>query len=123
MGRTYIYPENLRARAVFWLWDVRDLAVTGICAAISVPALTGAGLYLPAAMTLLWAFLTMRRSDACVLDFLVRAVRYFVTGQQYFEWGAGRRKERSGPGAAGESRAGEPRSGISPASAGFPKME
>ena len=26
----YIYPENLRAKAKLWLWELRDVAVIGI---------------------------------------------------------------------------------------------
>lgn len=28
----YIYPDNLKAKATMWLWELKDLAVIGILA-------------------------------------------------------------------------------------------
>ena len=32
----YIYPDNLKSKAVLWLWELRDIAVIGVGALISV---------------------------------------------------------------------------------------
>ena len=32
----YIYPDNLKAKATMWLWELKDLAVIGILVLISV---------------------------------------------------------------------------------------
>lgn len=32
----YIYPDNLKSKASMWLWELKDLAVTGIIVLISV---------------------------------------------------------------------------------------
>ena len=39
----YIYPDNLKSRATLWLWQLKDLGITGVCAVASVLALTQAG--------------------------------------------------------------------------------
>ena len=38
------------------------------------------------ALTFAFAFLTIRADESSVLDFIIRAVRYFLTVQQYYEW-------------------------------------
>ena len=32
----YIYPENLKAKPMLWLWLLRDIAIIGVAALISV---------------------------------------------------------------------------------------
>ena len=36
----FIYPDNLKAKPMLWLWLLRDIAVIGIGALLSVLALT-----------------------------------------------------------------------------------
>ena len=36
----FLYPENLRAKALLWLWELRDVAVIGTGFLLSVLALT-----------------------------------------------------------------------------------
>ncbi|MBQ8238090.1 MAG: hypothetical protein IJZ39_08090 [Oscillospiraceae bacterium] len=85
--KTYLYPQNLRARANLWLWSLRDFLILCIAVLISAVILLNSGVMLPAAMALSYGFLTIRRDDTAVVDFIGYAVRYFLTGQQYFEWG------------------------------------
>ena len=82
----YIYPQNLKSQARLWLWNLRDVAVIGVAMIISVLALAQLKLYLPMALTFAFAFLTIRSDESSVLDFIIRAVRYFLTVQQYYEW-------------------------------------
>lgn len=82
----YIYPQNLKSQARLWLWNLRDVAVIGVAMIISVLALAQLKLYLPMALTFAFAFLTIRADESSVLDFIIRAVRYFLTVQQYYEW-------------------------------------
>ena len=52
----FIYPENLKAKPMLWLWLLRDIAGIGIGALLSVLALTeglGMGLLV---VTVLYAF-------------------------------------------------------------------
>ena len=83
---TYIYPENLKAKPMLWLWLLRDIGVIGIGALLSVLALTqglGMGLLV---VTALYAFLTIQVDGSSILDFLRRAARFLFLCQQYYEW-------------------------------------
>lgn len=83
---SYIYPQNLKAEPKLWLWNLKDLAVIGVALLISILALSQIRLILPLALTLGYAFLTIRMEDMTVLDFIKRAARFFITTQQYYEW-------------------------------------
>lgn len=82
----YLYPQNLKATANMWLWSLKDFAILGVAALISIVALVQLGFFIPAAATLCYGFLTIRMDDTTVLDFLRYAVKYFITTQQYYEW-------------------------------------
>ena len=69
----FIYPDNLKAKAKLWLWELRDVAVIG------------AGLLL-LVLTVLYAFLSIRMEGASILDFLRCAVCFLFLHQQYYEW-------------------------------------
>lgn len=86
MNQQYIYPQNLKAQAKLWFWNLRDIAIIGIALLVSVLALAQIKFVLPLALTLVYAFLTIRMDDLTVLDFIIRAVKYFLTTQQYYEW-------------------------------------
>ena len=104
----YIYPDNLRAKAKLWLWELRDVAIIGIGFLLSVLALAnGAGMFLMVltvlgaaaalageltigrallVLTVLYAFLSIRMEGASILDFLRCAVCFLFLHQQYYEW-------------------------------------
>ena len=84
--KQYLYPQNLKATANLWLWSLKDFAILGVAALLSIAALVQLGFILPAAATLCYGFLTIRMDDATILYFLKYAVRYFISTQQYFEW-------------------------------------
>ena len=84
--KQYLYPQNLKATANLWLWSLKDFAILGVAALLSIAALVQLGFIIPAAATLCYGFLTIRMDDATILDFLKYAVRYFISTQQYFEW-------------------------------------
>ena len=82
----YIYPDNLKAKAKLWLWELKDVAVIGIGLLLSVLALTkGAGMFL-LVVTAMYAFLSIRSDGASMLDYLRCAVCFLFLHQQYFEW-------------------------------------
>lgn len=86
----YIYPQNLKAQAKLWLWNLRDIATIGISFLISVLALSQLKLMIPLVFTIAYGFLTIRLDDVSVLDFMKRAARFFITSQQYYEWRSGK---------------------------------
>ena len=82
----YIYPENLRAKAMLWLWPLRDMAIIGTGFILSVLALAQSGFLPPLVATFLFAFLSIRVEDASILDFLRYAANFLFLKQQYYEW-------------------------------------
>lgn len=83
----YIYPENLKAKPVLWLWQLRDISIVGIGCLVSVFMLSQLGLVLPSAVTALYGFLSIRFEDTSILDFIKHACAFFLTKQQFYEWG------------------------------------
>ena len=51
----YIYPDNLKSKAVLWLWELRDIAIVGVGALISVFAMAQLGLLPPVVVTAAYA--------------------------------------------------------------------
>lgn len=84
--KQYIYQQNLKSQAQLWLWRLKDLVVLGAALLVSVLALSQLRFFLPLALTMVFAFLTMRFDDTSVLDYIKRAARYFVTTQQFYVW-------------------------------------
>lgn len=83
----YLYPQNLKATANLWLWSLRDFVMMGISALLSIVILVELHFMLPIAATFCYGFLTIRLDDMTILDFIRSADRYFITAQQYYEWG------------------------------------
>ena len=84
--RTYLYPQNLKASANLWFWSLRDFLILCIAVLFSAVVLLNSGIMLPAAVSLAYGFLTIRKDETAVVDFIGYAVRFFISGQQYFEW-------------------------------------
>ena len=84
----YIYPQNLKATANLWLWSMRDFTILCIAALFSAVLLVHAKLLIPAAITLCYAFLTIRIDETTVLNFIKYGIHFFISTQQYFEWKA-----------------------------------
>lgn len=84
--KQYLYPKNLRAKANILLWGMRDFIILSIGTLLSVAAIAELGLMFPAAITLCFGFLTIRKDEMTVLDYIRYAGRYFLFGQQYYEW-------------------------------------
>ena len=82
----YLYPQNLKAAANLWLWGLRDFVILCVAALLSIVLLVRLRMAVPLALTLCFGFLTIRLEDSTVLDFLIHAVRFFLSTQQYFEW-------------------------------------
>jgi len=82
----YIYPENLKAKPMLWLWLLRDIAIIGVAALISVLSLVqGVGMA-PLVVTVLYAFLSIQVDGASILDFLRRAACFLIFQQQRYGW-------------------------------------
>ncbi len=82
----YIYPDDLKAKASLWLWELRDIGILGIALLLSVFAVAKLGTLIPFVITVVYGFLSIRFSDTSILDFLRYAVSFFIMKQQYYEW-------------------------------------
>lgn len=87
MRKQYIYPQNMRASATLWLWSLKDFAIVVVAALFSAMVLASTKLLFPIAVTAAYAFLTIRADDKTILDYIKYATRFFITSQQYYEWG------------------------------------
>ena len=82
----YIYPDNLRSKAMLWLWELRDIGIVGIGLIISVFAMTQTGFVFPVVLTVAYMFLSIRFDGTSILDFIRYAVAFFITKKQLYEW-------------------------------------
>ena len=60
MQKQYIYPQNMRTQAKLWFWNLKDVIILAIALTISVVSWAKLGFILPAALTLGYAFLSIR---------------------------------------------------------------
>ena len=82
----FIYPENLKAKPMLWLWELRDIGIIGVGFLLSVLALSqGAGM-IPLVITVQFYFQTIRVDGTSKMDFLRRAACFLILQQQYYEW-------------------------------------
>jgi len=82
----YIYPDNLKAKATLWLWELRDIGIIGIGCLISVFALAQLRFLPPIVLTALYSFLSIRFEGTSILNFIRCAFFYFIGRQQFYEW-------------------------------------
>lgn len=82
----FIYPENLKAKPMLWLWELRDIGIIGVSFLLSVLALSQGMSMIPLVITVLFAFLSIRVDGSSILDFLRRAAYFLLLQQQYYEW-------------------------------------
>lgn len=82
----YIYPDNLKAKATLWLWELKDIGIIGILALVSVFVLAQAGFMFPLVITMLYAFLSIQFEGISILSFIKSAVSFFMVKQQNYDW-------------------------------------
>ena len=82
-----MYPDNLKAKATLWLWELKDIGIIGIGLLISVFALAQLRLMPPIVITAVYTFLTIQFEDTNILNFIRYACAFFLLKQQIFEWG------------------------------------
>ena len=79
MQKQYIYPQNMRTQAKLWFWNLKDVIILAIALTISVVSWAKLGFILPAALTLGYAFLSIRMDEYSVLYQARMAVLCFHT--------------------------------------------
>lgn len=82
----YSYPDNLKAKATLFLWELRDIVIIGVCVLLSVFALAKLAFLPPIVLTAVYAFLTIQFEGTSIMDFIRYAVSFFFLKQQQYEW-------------------------------------
>ena len=82
----YIYPDNLKAKARLWMWELRDVGIIGGAMLLAVFVLARSGSFALMICAAVYAFLTIRLEDHSILDFLRYAALFLFLRQQYFVW-------------------------------------
>ncbi len=82
----YMYPDNLKAKATLWLWELKDIGIIGVGLLTSVFALAQFGFMPPIVITAVYSFLTIQFEDTSILNFIIYACAFFIFRQQIFEW-------------------------------------
>jgi hypothetical protein len=82
----YLYPDNLKAKATLFLWELRDVGIIGVGLLLSVFALAQLRFFLPVVATAVYAFLTIRFDETSIRDFIVNAFAFFFGKQQIYYW-------------------------------------
>ena len=82
----YIYPDNLTAKAMLWLWELKDVGVIGVGLLLSILALTQTGIFIPLVLAAVYGFLSIRFDDTSILNFIRYAMAFLITKQQFYEW-------------------------------------
>lgn len=90
----YLYPENLTARPMLWLWTLRDVAFIDSGLLLSVLALTQVGSIAPLVVTAVLAFLCIRHGGVSMLDFLRYAAAFFFWASNTMNGGSRHEKEK-----------------------------
>lgn len=82
----YSYPDNLKAKATLWLWELKDIGIIGIGVLLSVFALAKLMFMPPIVLTAAYAFLTIQFEGTSIMDFIRYAVSFFFLKDQRYDW-------------------------------------
>ena len=83
----YIYPSNLRARATLFLWRLKDVVTGVLLTMLGAVMLSRTGSPALLAAAAVYALLSVRFDENCVLDYLKYVWRFCIGKQQFFVWG------------------------------------
>ena len=81
-----MYPSNLKAKSSLLFWTLRDVLIAVVLALLGMFALSRTQSPILLSVAAAYAVLSIRLEDASILDFLGRAWRFVVVGQQLYHW-------------------------------------
>ena len=79
IGYSMIYMQNSSTGGM-------DFIILAVLVLVSIVIFVGVGWVAPAAITLCFAVLTIRRDEMTVLEYIKYATKYFITDQQNYKW-------------------------------------
>jgi hypothetical protein len=83
---TYIYPDNLNAKATLWMWRLRDMGIIAAGLILAVLAITTVRFALPLVVVCAYAFLSIQLDGVSMKDYIAWAWLFIISGQQHYEW-------------------------------------
>ena len=83
---TYIYPDNLNAKATLWMWKLRDMGIIATGIILSAIAITTIRTAFPLVVVCAYAFISIQLDDVSMKDYISWAWRFLISGQQYYKW-------------------------------------
>lgn len=84
--KTYIYPANLKAKAMLGLWTIRDIVILICVTILSVICLVYLRTTLFLAVTVASWIATARVDGQSIADYIKVATRYFLLVPQTYFW-------------------------------------
>ena len=81
--KTYIYPRNLSATPIQWLWSLPAVAGIALLGVVSVFSTLYFRLWIPLYITVAFAVMTIRVGENTILKMLKHSIRFFF-GKQIF---------------------------------------
>jgi hypothetical protein len=82
----YLYPDNLKAKATLFLWELKDIGIIGVGLLLSVFVLAKIHIFLPIVVTAVYAFLSIRFEGTSIKDFIANAIGFFFLKPQTYRW-------------------------------------
>lgn len=81
--KTYIYPRNLSATPIQWLWSLPAVAGIALLGVVSVFSTLYFRLWIPLHITVAFAVMTIRVGENTILKMLKHSIRFFFGKQIY----------------------------------------
>lgn len=81
--KTYIYPKNLSATPIQWLWSLPAVAGIALLGVVSVFSALYFRLWIPLYITVAFAVMTIRVGENTILKMLKHSIRFFFGKQIY----------------------------------------
>ena len=81
--KTYIYPRNLSATPIQWLWSLPAVAGIALLGVVSVFSALYFQLWIPLYITVAFAVMTIRVGENTILKMLKHSIRFFFGKQIY----------------------------------------
>ena len=81
--KTYIYPRNLSATPIQWLWSLPAVAGIALLGVVSVFSALYFRLWIPLYITVAFAVMTIRVGENTILKMLKHSIRFFLGKQIY----------------------------------------
>ena len=81
--KTYIYPKNLSATPIQWLWSLPAVAGIALLGVASVFSALYFRLWIPLYITVAFAVMTIRVGENTILKMLKHSIQFFFGKQIY----------------------------------------